>query len=278
MSGSRTPVELIVGRAERRSPQPTRLPLAEILRSVGEREAGRRAGRGHDRRRGPGRPGAADLARGAGAAVRRRDPVRRPGGAGDSRLRAAGGTTDAGRQDRLRALVQAGRHQPVDDRARQARPPRGAPQGRRSAGLRPRRRGDCRLPGCEHTGRGGAGHHSRARRREPACGLAHASGCAHSACNMSPATPKAATCPRRSIGEASPTRTSRPRSTCRRRRSAHSPPRRLSQGSIQTFPPSRSRARHDRMRLLSPARSPPSPNASRPPLQAARCWFWSDAF
>ena len=31
MSGSRTPVELIVGRAERRSPQPTRLPLAEIL-------------------------------------------------------------------------------------------------------------------------------------------------------------------------------------------------------------------------------------------------------
>ena len=47
-------------------------------------------------------------------------------------------------QDRLRALLQAGRHQRADGRARQVRQARGAAEGRRPHDLRPRRRGDRR--------------------------------------------------------------------------------------------------------------------------------------
>ena len=45
---------------------------------------------------------------------------------------------------------------------------RGAAEGRRSADLRPRRRGDRRLPGRRHRGRGRAGHHRGAGRGRPA--------------------------------------------------------------------------------------------------------------
>ena len=48
--------------------------------------------------------------------------------------------------------------------ARQARQARGAAQGRRSADLRPRRRGDRRLQGREYRGRHRARHHRGARR------------------------------------------------------------------------------------------------------------------
>ena len=51
-----------------------------------------------------------------------------------------------GRQDRPWPLLQAGRDQRADGRARQARPARGAAQGRRPDDLRPRRRGDRGLP------------------------------------------------------------------------------------------------------------------------------------
>ena len=55
-------------------------------------DAGRRRAR---------RSGIADAARGARAAIGRRDPVRRSGLAGDPRFRAPRGEEDAGRQDRL---------------------------------------------------------------------------------------------------------------------------------------------------------------------------------
>jgi uroporphyrin-III C-methyltransferase / precorrin-2 dehydrogenase / sirohydrochlorin ferrochelatase len=53
-------------------------------------------------------PGAADAARRARAAVRRHHPDRRSRRAGNPRLRAARGQEDAGRQDRLWAVLQAG--------------------------------------------------------------------------------------------------------------------------------------------------------------------------
>ena len=68
---------------------------------------------------GPGDPELLTLARGAGAAIRRRHPVRRSGVAGNPRVRAARGEEDAGRQDRPWPLLQAGRDQRADGRPRQ---------------------------------------------------------------------------------------------------------------------------------------------------------------
>ena len=72
----------------------------------------------HAGRRRPGRSRLADAARGAGAAVRRRHPDRRSGRARDPRLRAPRGEEDAGRQDRLRPGLHAGRDQRADAHAR----------------------------------------------------------------------------------------------------------------------------------------------------------------
>ena len=68
---------------------------------------------------GPGDPELLDVARGAGAAIRRRHPVRRSGVAGDPRVRPARGEENAGRQDRPWPLLQAGRDQRADGRPRQ---------------------------------------------------------------------------------------------------------------------------------------------------------------
>ena len=127
---------------------------------------------GHSGRRRPRRSGAIDAARGARAAIRRRDPVRRSGGAGHPRFRPPRSQENAGRQDRPRTVVQAGRHQRADDLARQSRPPRGAAQRRRPDDFWPRRRRDRRLPRGGDRGRSGARHHHGARGRQPAIGLA----------------------------------------------------------------------------------------------------------
>ena len=125
---------------------------AKRLRSPDRRNAGRRCGRkaghglGHAGRRRTRRPGAAHAARGARAAIGRRHPDRRPGRARDPRFRAPRGQEDDGRQDRLRAVVPAGRDQFADGVAGEGRQARGAAQGRRSDDLRPRRRGDRGLP------------------------------------------------------------------------------------------------------------------------------------
>ena len=127
---------------------------------------------GYSGRRRPRRSGAVDVARGARAAIRRRDPVRRPGGAGHPRFRPPRSQENAGRQNRPRAVVQAGRHQRADDRARQSRPPRGAAQRRRPDDFWPGRRRDRRVPRGGNRGRSGARHHHGARRGEPAFGVA----------------------------------------------------------------------------------------------------------
>ena len=57
------------------------------------------------------RSGAAHVARRARAAIGRRDSVRRSGLAGNPRFRAPRGQENAGRQDRLRPVLQAGRDQ-----------------------------------------------------------------------------------------------------------------------------------------------------------------------
>ena len=110
-------------------------------RSEGPGRSGRER-LGHVGRRRARRSRIADVARGARAAIRRRDPVRRSRVARGARFRAPRGEEDAGRQDRLRPVLQAGRHQRADGEPRQTGQARGAPQGRRSADLRPRRRGD----------------------------------------------------------------------------------------------------------------------------------------
>ena len=76
------------------------------------RHAGRRRAR---------RSRAADAQGAARAALGRRHPVRRSGGARDPRLRPPRGQAHAGRQDRPPPLLQAGRHQRADGGAR-ARP------------------------------------------------------------------------------------------------------------------------------------------------------------
>ena len=95
------------------------------LRALRRRGEGlRRCGRNRfgDLGRGrAGRSGTADAARGARAASGRRHPVRRSGVARCARLRAPRSAQAAGRQDRLRAVVQAGRHQRADGVARQAK-------------------------------------------------------------------------------------------------------------------------------------------------------------
>ena len=113
------------------------------------------AGRGPRRRSGAGLGGschagrrrarqsrAADARGLARAALGRCHPVRRPGRARDPRFRAPRGQAHAGRQDRLRSLLQAGRHQCPDGGACQVRQARGAAEVRRPHDLRPRRRGD----------------------------------------------------------------------------------------------------------------------------------------
>ena len=138
---------------------------------------------GHAGRRRPRRSGIADAARGARAAIGRRHPDRRSGGAGDPRFRAPRGEEDDGRQDRLRAVLQAGRDQRADGVAGEGRQARGAAQGRRSDDLRPRRRGDRGLPRRRHRGRGGARHQRRAGRGQPARRVAHATASSRGACN-----------------------------------------------------------------------------------------------
>ena len=113
-------------------------------RSARRRSGPVAGGSRHAGRRGTGQSGAADAAGRARAALGRRHPVRRSGGARDPRFRPPRGQAHAGRQDRLRALVQAGRHQRADGGARQIRQARGAAEGRRPHDLRPRRRGDRR--------------------------------------------------------------------------------------------------------------------------------------
>ncbi len=66
---------------------------------------------------GPGDPELLTLARGARAAIGRCHPVRRSGVARGARVRAPRGEEDAGRQDRLRTVLPAGRDQRSDDRA-----------------------------------------------------------------------------------------------------------------------------------------------------------------
>ena len=104
---------------------PDREPLAAdfdaYMALTRARQRRRRARLGHPGRRRPGRSGAADVAGGARAAIRRRDPDRRSGGARRSRFRPPRGQEDAGRQDRLRPLLQAGGDQCADDLARHAR-------------------------------------------------------------------------------------------------------------------------------------------------------------
>ena len=94
---------------ERAVAEPDRAPAAsDIDALMGEtRGVARERRLGGPGRRRPGRSGAAHLARGARAAVRRRDPDRRSRGAGGARLRAARGEEDDGRQDRPRTGVQA---------------------------------------------------------------------------------------------------------------------------------------------------------------------------
>ena len=157
------------------SPRPTRAPTEADLEALLAPTHGRARGRlGRARRRRPGRSGAVDAARGARAAIGRRDPVRRSRVAGDPRFRAPRSEENAGRQNRPRAVVPAGRHQRADGVAREGRAARGAAQGRRSDDLRPRRRGDRRLPRRRDRDRRRARRHRRARRGEPAPGVADA--------------------------------------------------------------------------------------------------------
>ncbi len=123
---------------------------------------------------GPGNPGIVDAARGARAAIGRRDFVRRSRCHRHSRFRAPRSQKNAGRQNWSRRLVPAGRHQRADDLARQIGPPRGAAQRRRPDDFRPGRRRDCGLPRRGDRGRSGARHHHGARCCEPSLGLADA--------------------------------------------------------------------------------------------------------
>ncbi len=170
--------------------------------------AGRRARRrlGGSGRRRPGRSGAVDVARGARAAIRRGDLVRRAGRAGDPRLRPSRGAENAGRQDRPWALLPPGRYQCADGLARQGWTARGAAQGRRPDDLRPRRRGDRRLPRRRRRGRSGAGRDGGPRRREPACGLADAPGKGPPRAIRHRPRPQRRACRRISTGKASPIR------------------------------------------------------------------------
>ena len=126
---------------------------------------------GHAGRRRSRRPGTADAARGARAAIGRCDFVRRSGVARGARFCPPRGQENAGRQDRLWSLLQAGRHQRADGEPRAPGQARGAAQRRRSADLRPRGRGDRGLQGRRHRGRHRARHHGGARccRQASAC-------------------------------------------------------------------------------------------------------------
>ena len=126
-------------------------------------------GIGRARRRRPRRPRAADAEGPACPAVGRRHPLRPPRqprdpGAGAPRGAAScwsarpAAAPPAGRDDINRLMV----------RLRAERQARGAPQGRRPHGVRPRRRGACRLPQRRHRRRGRPRHHGGARRRRGA--------------------------------------------------------------------------------------------------------------
>jgi len=121
----------------------------------------------------PRRSGAAHPQGGAGAALGRRDPVRRSRGAGDPRLRPARGQADAGRQDRPSPLLQAGRHQRPDGEPGESGQARGAPQVRRPHDLWPGRRGDRRTGKRRDCLRRGARHQRRPGRRGQPQGVAH---------------------------------------------------------------------------------------------------------
>ena len=96
----------ILAALHRASRSPTRIRRPSKPTTTGccgdDARQARRAdtGLGHAGRRRPRRSGAADAARGARAAIRRRHPVRRSGVARSPRFRAARGEEDAGRQDR----------------------------------------------------------------------------------------------------------------------------------------------------------------------------------
>ena len=81
----------------------------------GRRAAARLRAPGRHR---PGRSGAADAEGAAAAARGRRGDPRPAGAAGDPRARAARGDDHRGRQDGLRAVLEAGRHQRADGAAR----------------------------------------------------------------------------------------------------------------------------------------------------------------
>ena len=116
-------------------------------------------------RRRTGRSGAAHTEGAARAAVGGCHPVRPAGEPGDPGAGAPRGEAHAGRQGRRRRLLPAGRHQPADGGPGARRQARGAAQGRRSHGVRPRRRGACRLPRRRCCRGGHSGHHGSARRR-----------------------------------------------------------------------------------------------------------------
>ena len=147
-----------------------------------------------------------DPARRARAAIGRRDPVRRSGVAGHPRFRAPRSKKNAGRQNRPRAVMQAGRHQRADDLARQSRPPRGAAQRRRPDDFWPRRRRNRGLPRGRHRGRSGARHHHGARRREQVAGVADAPRQSAPRAISSPAMAATANYPPTSTGQALPIR------------------------------------------------------------------------
>src|ERR1700733_8237856 len=109
-------------------------------RGVADAAGGARVGLGRSGRRRPRQSGIVDAARGARPAIGRRDPVRRSGRHRHSRFRPPRGEENAGRQNRAQSVVPAGRHQCIDDFARQSRPARRAPERRRSDAVRPGRR------------------------------------------------------------------------------------------------------------------------------------------
>ncbi len=187
-------------RAARAGPRAKRLRSRRPAASRAQRTRAPRPNRTrHPGWRRAGRPGAAHVEGRTCAALRRRHPVRRPRRARGPGLRPPRGQAHAGRQDRSRPGLQAGRHQRADGRVGAIRQARGAPQVRRPHGVRARRRGDrgtgarrYRASTSYPASRPPKAPRPRSRSRSP-------SAARHGACSSSPDMRATAGCPATSI-------------------------------------------------------------------------------
>ena len=144
--------------------QPFFLFLAGRFRDGAPRLSRDRARHGLAGRRRAGRSGPADPARRARARAGRRDPARCAGRARDPGALRSRGPPRGGRQAGRPEEPEAARDQPAPDRARAPGPAGRAPQGRRSLGVRARRRGGAGARGGRRAVPHRAGRHRRLRR------------------------------------------------------------------------------------------------------------------